>query len=680
MANKIAIAGLASILVVACVVAAAVTVSKKNSSDSSSDISTSSKSVKAMCEPTDYKEACEKSLASAKNTTDPKELIKVAFESTITDIKNAIKNTDLIKEAAKDPRTKEALQTCEGLLDVSIDDLRRSFDKVGSFDINKIKDYTDDLKTWISASITYQETCLDAFSNTSGDTLTQGELTSNGLAMITSFGEMLTNLHIPGINRRLLTTDNDYSSFVEAGSRRLLQVSNVKPNAVVAKDGSGQYKTIKEALKAVPPKNNQTFVILIKAGEYKEMVDIPRGVTNVVFIGEGPTKTKITGNKNFADGTGTFHTATVAVNGDGFVARDIGFENTAGAIKHQAVALRVSADKTVFYNCKIDGYQDTLYTHSYRQFYKDCTITGTIDFIFGDASAVFQNCKMIVRKPGQNQACMVTAQGRKDHRGVGAIILQNCEITAEPAFTSTQPPIKAYLGRPWKEYSRTIIMQTYIDSFIDPEGWAPWMGNFALNTLFYAEYQNKGPGANTDKRVKWGGYNRNISPQEAEKYVPSYFIDRDNWIKKTEIPISYERIMPILVPEKIAGFWCAPGRIVRRRGSTGAEIGWPKGKSLCIKNQTVFIYYFEHNLSSRASIEVILTMLFSSQQGELRSNGIGWVYGPHESFMSHVTTTVVACVYQRQSCDEDDSVTEEFIGWNLEDKLRLKRIDTMLML
>ncbi|XP_009761202.1 pectinesterase [Nicotiana sylvestris] len=554
MANKIAIAGLASILVVACVVAAAVTITKRNSSDSSSNsgdpvsndsqISTSTKSVQAMCQPTDYKEACEKSLASAKNTSDPKELIKVAFESTITDIKNAMKNTSLIQEAAKDPRTKDALQTCESLLNVSIDDLRRSFDKVGTFDINKIKDYTDDLKTWISASITYQETCLDAFENTTGETgekmkkllKTAGELTSNGLAMVSSFGEMLTNLHIPGISRRLLTTDSEYTSaFVEAGSRRLLQVSGAKPNAVVAQDGSGQYKTIKEALKAVPPKNNQTYVILIKAGEYKEMVDIPRSMINVVFIGEGPTKTKITGNKNFADGTGTYHTATVAVNGDGFVARDIGFENTAGAKKHQAVALRVSADKTVFYNCNIDGYQDTLYTHSYRQFYKDCTITGTIDFIFGDASAVFQNCKMIVRKPGDNQACMVTAQGRKDHRGVGAIVLQNCDIRAEPAFTSTQPPIKAYLGRPWKEYSRTIIMQSYIDAFIDPEGWAPWNGNFALNTLFYAEYQNRGPGANIDKRVKWGGYKRNISPQEAEKYAPAHFIDQDNWIKKTGI-------------------------------------------------------------------------------------------------------------------------------------------------
>ncbi|PHU29803.1 putative pectinesterase/pectinesterase inhibitor 28 [Capsicum chinense] len=553
MAKKIVIGGLASILVVACVVAAAVTITtKKSGGDSSSGgggaasnnaISTSTKSVKAMCQPTDYKEVCEKSLASAKNTSDPKELIKVAFESTITDIKNTIKNTDLMKDAAKDPRTKDALQTCEGLLDVSIDDLRRSFDKVGTFDINKIKDYTDDLKTWISASITYQQTCLDAFQNTTGDTgekmkkflKTAGELTSNGLAMISSFGDMLTNMHIAGFKRRLLTTDSDYTSFVDAGSRRLLQVSNIKPNAVVAQDGSGQYKTIKEALKAVPPKNTQTHVILIKAGEYKETVDIPRGMKNVVFIGEGPTKTKITGNKNFADGTATFHTATVAVNGDGFVARDIGFQNTAGAMKHQAVALRVSADKTVIYNCNIDGYQDTLYAHSYRQFYKDCSITGTIDFVFGDASAVFQNCKMIVRKPGDNQACMVTAQGRKDPRGVGAIVLQNCEVRAEPAFISTQPPIKAYLGRPWKEYSRTIIMQTYIDGFINPEGWAPWNGNFALNTLFYAEYQNKGPGANTDKRVKWAGYKRNISPQEAEKYAPGYFIDQDSWIKKTGI-------------------------------------------------------------------------------------------------------------------------------------------------
>uniref|UniRef100_M1C5H1 Pectinesterase n=1 Tax=Solanum tuberosum TaxID=4113 RepID=M1C5H1_SOLTU len=163
----------------------------------------------------------------------------------------------------------------------------------------------------------------------------------------------------------------------------------------------------------------------------------------------------------------------------------------------------------IFHNCQFDGYQDTLYVHTYRQFYRDCTITGTIDFIFGDASSVFQNCKMIVRKLMANQACMVTAQGRKDRRGVGAIVMQNCEIRAENEFISAQPAINAYLGRPWKEFSRTIIMQSLIDGFIEPQGWSVWAGDFALNTLFYAEYENREIGANSNNRVNWRGYKKN---------------------------------------------------------------------------------------------------------------------------------------------------------------------------
>ena len=140
-----------------------------------------------------------------------------------------------------------------------------------------------------------------------------------------------------------------------------------------------------------------------------------------------------------------------AVNGDATILKDLGIENSAGAEKHQAVALRVSGDRTIVYNCQIDAYQDTLYTHTYRQYYRNCTISGTIDFIFGDGSAVFQDCKMVVRKPMENQGCMVTAQGRKERRGIGAIVLHNCQIVADPAFLAVQPPIKAYLGRPWKE-------------------------------------------------------------------------------------------------------------------------------------------------------------------------------------------------------------------------------------
>ncbi|PHU18485.1 Pectinesterase [Capsicum chinense] len=546
-AKKIAIASIASILLVACVVAAAITFTSKRNEDNSSTnnnnadskISTAIKSVHSICQQTDYKETCEKSLANANNTSDPKDLIKVAFSATINELSDAIKkSSSLINEAAKDPRTKDALNTCEGVLNVAVEDMKRSFEGMEVLDVTKlVKGHADDLKTWLSAAITYQETCLDAFENTTGETgkkmrellKTSGELMSNSLAMVSNFDKVVKdlNIKIPGVNRRLLSVHE----------RMLHQINtHGKPNAIVALDGSGQYKSINEALRAVPQKNTQKFVIFIKAGVYKEYVEVPRKKNNIVFIGEGPTKTKITGNKNYADGTGTFQTATVAINGDNFIAKDIGIENTAGSIKHQAVALRVSGDMAIFHNCQFDGYQDTLYVHSYRQFYRDCTITGTIDFIFGDAAAVFQNCKMIVRKPMANQACMVTAQGRKDRRGVGAIVMQNCEVLATQEFKATQPPIKAYLGRPWKEFSRTIIMQSFIDGFIDPQGWSVWAGNFALDTLYYAEYQNRGAGASRFNRVNWRGYQKNISPQVAAGFAPGVFMMGDEWIKLSNVP------------------------------------------------------------------------------------------------------------------------------------------------
>ncbi|KAF5753620.1 putative pectinesterase [Helianthus annuus] len=214
---------------------------------------------------------------------------------------------------------------------------------------------------------------------------------------------------------------------------------------------------------------------------------------------------------------------------------DIGFENTAGPEKHQAVALRVSGDMAIFHNCAIDGYQDTLYTHSYRQFYRECNITGTIDFVFGDAAAVFQNCMMIVKKPLDNQQCMVTAQGRKDRHSKGALILQGCIITADQEFWATKPMPKSYLGRPWKVFARTIIMQSFIDQNIEPEGWAPWDGSFALDTCYFGEFNNIGPGANTAKRVTWKGFKK-ISLAEAVSYTPQKYIQGDLWIKTSSIP------------------------------------------------------------------------------------------------------------------------------------------------
>ncbi|XP_031101203.1 pectinesterase-like [Ipomoea triloba] len=550
--KKVAVAGVASILLVACVVAATVSGRRPGGADSGSgEVSTATKSVKTICAPTDYKETCERSLAGAKDTSDPKELIKVAFMVTVENITDAISKSKLLKEADKDPRTSDALDTCKELLKNSVDDLKRCFEKVENFNMENVKEFANDLKVWLSGAITQQQTCIDAFENTTGDTgekmkhllKTANELTSNGLAMTTHFTELLQTLEIPGLfNRRLLAAETKeeevFPPFIDAATRRLLTTdpASIKHEIVVAKDGSGKYNSIVEALKTVPYKNKETVVIFIKAGVYKEHVEVPRKMNNIVFLGEGPTKTRITGNRNYVDGIGTYHTATVAIQGDGFIARNIGFENSAGSEKHQAVALRVSADMTIFYNCHIDGYQDTLYAHSYRQYYRDCTITGTIDFIFGDAAAVFQNCKMVVRKPLENQACMVTAQGRKEHRGVGTLVLQDCEILPDPALKSVNPPVKVYLGRPWKEYSRTVIMQSYIDGFIAPEGWAPWNGDFALDTLWYAEYQNRGSGASTASRVKWNGYKKNISPDIAQQFTAGMYLDGDVWIKPSGIP------------------------------------------------------------------------------------------------------------------------------------------------
>ncbi|KAK4433900.1 putative pectinesterase/pectinesterase inhibitor 21 [Sesamum alatum] len=538
MAAKAAVGGLAAILVVAMVVAVAVGVTRRNS-ESGSISAGSTKAVQSICEPTDYKDTCEQSLSHA-NTTDPKELIRAAFDFTEKNIAEVVKNSSLFKEAASDNGTKQALEICQEVLDTAIDDLKRSFDTVGAFDAAKAQEYVEDLKTWLSAVITNHETCIDAFENTTGDTgekmkkllITAREMSSNGLAMVTNMSSILSSLQMGSVASRKLLSEEE---FVSRNLRSLLAASPGKPNIVVALDGSGQFNSINAAIASVPPKNDVPFVIYVKAGLYKEYVQIPKKMNRIILIGDGPLKTRITGRKNFAEGVKTYHTATLAVNADDFMAKDIGIENTAGPQGHQAVAMRVSGDRAVFFNVHLDGYQDTLYAHTYRQYYRDCSISGTIDFIFGDAQALFQNCHFVVRKPMANQGCMVTAQGRVDPRSLGVTVIQNGDFTAEKALLDTVPLVKVYLGRPWKLLSRTIIMQSNIGGFIAPEGWSEWAGTFALDTLYYAEFGNRGPGSNTDNRVKWKGI-QHISPQMAESWTGGRMFGGDEWIRISGTP------------------------------------------------------------------------------------------------------------------------------------------------
>lgn len=325
--KKMFLAAGSSIVLVACVFAVTVSVSRHGGSSGGGDattVQTSSKSIQSICQPTDYKDECESSLVAggANNETDPKKLVQLIFDATIERVREGMNQSSLLQKAAADPRTQKALEACDELLDYAVDDLRNSVEKFAGMDISRVGEVVDDLRVWLSAAITYQQTCLDGFENATGDTAesmaqalnSSAALTSNTLAIVDEISSVLTSFQIAPLNRRLLSSeDAEFPSWVHGEKRRLLALSpeQIEPNVTVAQDGSGQFKTISEAVAAAPDNSGQIFVIYVKEGVYKEYVQVDRKKTNVVMIGDGATKTKITGNLNFIDGTPTFKTATL---------------------------------------------------------------------------------------------------------------------------------------------------------------------------------------------------------------------------------------------------------------------------------------------------------------------------------------------------------------------------------
>ncbi|KAL0464222.1 UNVERIFIED_CONTAM: putative pectinesterase/pectinesterase inhibitor 47 [Sesamum latifolium] len=210
---------------------------------------------------------------------------------------------------------------------------------------------------------------------------------------------------------------------------------HVNDTVTVSPYGGGNFTTINDAI-AFAPNNSAIedgyFIIYAMQGYYEEYVVVPRNKKNIMLIGDGINSTVITGNRSVIDGWTTFNSATFVASGERFVAIDITFKNTVGPEKHQAVAVRNNADLSTFYRCSFEGYQDTLYVHSLRQFYRECDIYGTVDFIFGNAAAVFQNCNLFARKPMPNQKVAFTAQGRTDPNQNTGISIHNCTIEAAP--------------------------------------------------------------------------------------------------------------------------------------------------------------------------------------------------------------------------------------------------------
>ncbi|CAL0320964.1 unnamed protein product [Lupinus luteus] len=439
--NRIAMISVSAFLLVAMVVA--VTVGFNYSKDGFEDdglednqkhhLTSTVKAVKTLCAPTDYKQECEESLIpAAGNTTDPKELVKIAFNITISKISDKFKETNILQDLEKEPRSKSALETCKQLMDLSIGEFMRSLETISDFNLTNLDEILSNLKVWLSGAVTYQDTCLDGFENTTSEAskkmkelLTSSmHMTSNALAIITEMADTVTDWNVTTLlgGRRLLEESKNENSFNlptwvddAPGVHKLLAETpfKIKPNVTVALDGTGDFKSINKALKRVPSENEKPFVIYIKKGIYHEYVHVTKDMTNVVFVGDGGDKTRITGNKNFIDGVNTYNTTTAA---------------------------------------------------------------------------------------------------KLDH--------------------------KSYLARPWKNFSRTIFMDTFIDGFIDPEGFLAWQGEegpMHMNTCFYSEYHNYGPGSDKSKRAHWAGV-WNLNSKAAHLFQPSKFFHGGDWIEDTGIP------------------------------------------------------------------------------------------------------------------------------------------------
>ncbi|KAI3679065.1 hypothetical protein L6452_38372 [Arctium lappa] len=475
------------------------------------------------------------------------EIISATINHAVNDVTSTDFNVTAIRQKHRNLNAREigALDDCHSLL---LDTVTQLNSAISDLKRPPYNNKHNNLQTLLSAAMTNQATCLDEFAfSRSSNKVRQyfhkslrniSRQVSNSLALLTKMNVTTTSEKMTEEFPEYGELWDGFPSWVRKKERRLLQaaVGDIEYDLVVAKDGSGDFTTIGEALNVAPNRSTVRFVIYIKEGAYYEYLDIDSRKTMMTLVGDGIGKTLIKGNRNVVDGWTTFRSATVVAVGKSFIAKGITFENYAGSSKHQAVALRSGSDFSVFYKCSFVGYQDTLYVHSFRQFYRECDIYGTIDFIFGNAAVVFQKSNLYARKPDLNQKNLFTAQGRDDPNENTGISILECKIAAGSELIPYQTMFKSYLGRPWREYSRTVIMRTKIDDLIDPAGWLEWSGDFGLSTLYYGEYMNRGAGSNTSGRVNWPGYKVIVNSSEAEQFTVGNFLQGGEWLDATGVP------------------------------------------------------------------------------------------------------------------------------------------------
>lgn len=274
---------------------------------------------------------------------------------------------------------------------------------------------------------------------------------------------------------------------------------HAQKNVVVAQDGSGDYKTVQAALDAVPMNNVKPFNIYIKNGVYHEKLHLDTSKAYVNIIGEDAGKTILTYDDHTGkilpsgDTVNTMTSYTFLINADHFTAKDITIRNDAGSHAGQAVGLDVKGDEVAFIHCRIRGDQDILFAQSpdSREFYKDCYIEGTTDFIFGAATAYFDRCEIHCKKNSHITAASTPA----DH--AFGFVFNACKITGDPGI------VKADLGRPWRDYAAVVYLYCDIGNCIIPQGWSNWNNTERYKTARFSEFKDRGPGADAASRVHW---------------------------------------------------------------------------------------------------------------------------------------------------------------------------------
>ncbi|KAG7644595.1 Pectinesterase catalytic [Arabidopsis suecica] len=592
MIGKVVVS-VASILLIVGVTIGVVAYINKNGD---ANLSPQMKAVRGICEATSDKASCVKTLEPVKSD-DPNKLIKafmLATRDAITQSSNFTGETEGNLGSGISPNNKAVLDYCKKVFMYALEDLSTIVEEMGE-DLNQIGSKIDQLKQWLTGVYNYQTDCLDDIEEddlrkTIGEGIASSKiLTSNAIDIfhtvvsamaklnlkVEDFKNMTGGIFAPsdkgaapvnkgtppvaddspvadpdGPARRLLEDidETGIPTWVSGADRKLMAKAGrgsndggarIRATFVVAKDGSGQFKTVQQAVNACPEKNPGRCIIHIKAGIYREQVIIPKKKNNIFMFGDGARKTVISYNRSvkLSPGTTTSLSGTVQVESEGFMAKWIGFKNTAGPMGHQAVAIRVNGDRAVIFNCRFDGYQDTLYVNNGRQFYRNCVVSGTVDFIFGKSATVIQNTLIVVRKGSKGQYNTVTADGNELGLGMKiGIVLQNCRIVPDRKLTPERLTVATYLGRPWKKFSTTVIMSTEMGDLIRPEGWKIWDGESFHKSCRYVEYNNRGPGAFANRRVNWAKVAR--SAAEVNGFTAANWLGPINWIQEANVPVT----------------------------------------------------------------------------------------------------------------------------------------------